>query len=78
MALAEVSDELREDAPFLLDALAMDVRTAVLSTENAEIISTIGCASGILTGTGDADDVIDLVALRSAGRRSPPATPRSP
>jgi HK97 family phage major capsid protein len=66
VALAKVSDELSADAPFLLNALALDLQRAVVSRENVEIISALGAASGIITDTGLAADVLDLVGTAIA------------
>lgn len=70
VALAKVSDELSQDAPYLLAALALDLQSAIISRENSEIITTINATSGILTETGVANTVIDLVGSSVAGQQS--------
>jgi HK97 family phage major capsid protein len=66
VALAKVSDELSQDAPFLLTALAADLQQAVAARENVEIITAFGAAVGVLTDAGAAADVIDIVGTNIA------------
>lgn len=68
-ALSKVSDELSQDAAFLLAYLADDLRSAVISKENEEIVAAF-TASGILTDSGAADTVLDLVGSAIAAQES--------
>lgn len=69
-ARTRVSDEMSEDAAYLLDAFAADLQAAVVARENTEIVSAFAAASGILTSTGPAGDVVDLVGSAVAGQES--------
>jgi HK97 family phage major capsid protein len=60
--IAQFSDEMQEDAPFLLKYLAQELTSAVLAAENALIVSTFVATSGVLTDTAAAAAVVDLVA----------------
>lgn len=66
---SRVSDEMSEDAPYLLDALAADLQAAVVTAENAHVIGAF-TTSGISTQTGAAADVIDLVGSAIAGQEA--------
>jgi HK97 family phage major capsid protein len=57
-----LTDELGEDAPFLVQEIQQSVLRAVLVRENKLCIDTIDATSGILTGTSADDDLIDLLA----------------
>jgi HK97 family phage major capsid protein len=69
-ALLKVSDELSQDAPWLLGALQASLVGAVVSKENEEIIATIGGTSGILTKTSASGDAIDVFADAIAGMQA--------
>ena len=45
-AVFSVSDELAEDAPFLIASIQRQVITAVLAAENAAVVSALSGASG--------------------------------
>lgn len=64
------SDEFAEDAGFLLDYLERELTAAVVSKENAEVLATFNATSGVLTGTGAAGTVIDLLADAVAGQEA--------
>jgi HK97 family phage major capsid protein len=57
-----VSDELAEDASFLIAALQQEVIRGTLVRENIEIVTALSGASGIFTGTGTAATALDVVA----------------
>lgn len=57
-----ITDELREDAGFLLTEIQSSVLRAVLARENKLIVDTIAATSGILTGTGAAATLLDILA----------------
>jgi HK97 family phage major capsid protein len=57
-----LTDELSEDAPFLVREIQSAVLRAVLVRENKLVIDTIDATSGILTGTSTAATMIDLLA----------------
>jgi HK97 family phage major capsid protein len=61
-ATLKVSDELSEDAPFMLGNLQRALVGAVVSKENEECISTWSGTSGILTATGTAATAVDVFA----------------
>jgi len=61
-AVFSVSDELAEDAPFLIASIQRQVIIAVLAAENAAIVSALSAASGALTGTGTKALAIDVLA----------------
>lgn len=61
-ATFSVSDELAEDAPFLIASIQRQVTIAVLAAENAAIVSALSGASGALTGTGTKAAAIDVLA----------------
>lgn len=58
----QVSDELREDAPFLVDAIQRQAVRGVLVKENEEIVAALAGASGILTATGASANALDIIA----------------
>ena len=57
-----LTDELGEDAPFLVQEIQQSVLRAVLVRENKLVIDTINATSGVLTGTSTAATLIDLLA----------------
>jgi HK97 family phage major capsid protein len=59
---AQFSDEMGEDAPFLVNFLAAELQAAVATAENSRILNTFTTTSGILTDTGALADVVDEVA----------------
>lgn len=59
---SKVSDELSEDAPYMVAQLSYELQQAVLTMEATQILATFGATSGLLTSTGAAADVIDLTA----------------
>ncbi len=61
-AVFSVSDELSEDAPFLIASIQRQVTIAVLAAENAAVVSALASASGVLTGTGTKAAAIDVLA----------------
>lgn len=71
------SDELSEDAAFLIAYLQAELTNAVIVTENGAIITALGAASGISTATGTLVSVIDLaatvIASMTALNGAPPA-----
>lgn len=52
-ATFQVSDELAEDAPFLVDSISRETQRAVMVKENEEIVTSLN-VSGIATGTWSA------------------------
>ena len=62
---SKVSDELSQDASFLVGYLQAELTSAVVSAENAEIVDSF-TTSGINTDSGAAADVIDLVGAAIA------------
>ena len=69
-ATAQFTDEMADDAPFLVGALQQELAAAVAQAENARILATFGGTSGVLTGTGAATDVVDLIADAIAGQEA--------
>jgi HK97 family phage major capsid protein len=67
---ARFSDEMADDAPFLLAYLQAELAAAVATRENQEVLDTFAATSGVLTGTGAAADVVDLVADAIAGQEA--------
>ena len=61
-ATFQVSDELQEDAPFLISSIQRQVTVAVLKRENQSIVSALSGATGAITSTGAATATIDLLA----------------
>lgn len=68
--LVHFSDEFADDAPFLLGYLQAELVSAVITKENAEILAACNAASGVLTSTGAATTVIDLIADAIAGQEA--------
>lgn len=68
--LVTFSDEFAEDAAFLLAYLQQELSSSVISRENSEVLATFAATSGVLTGTGVAASVIDLVADAVAGQEA--------
>ena len=68
--LAQYTDEMAEDAPYLVSHLSSELSAAVLAAENAAILTTFGSTSGVLTGTGATADVVDLVAAAVSGQEA--------
>ncbi len=64
------SDEFADDAAFLLGHLEQELVQAVVTRENASILATFNATSGVLTGTGVAATVIDLLADAIAGQEA--------
>ncbi len=69
-ALASFSDEMGDDAPYLVDALTRELAAAVSQAENARILATFTGTSGILTGTGTSATVVDSIADAIAGQEA--------
>lgn len=67
---AQFSDEMAEDAPFLVSYLQAELTAAVLAAENAAIVATFGSTSGVLTGTSTAATVVDLLATAIGGQEA--------
>jgi HK97 family phage major capsid protein len=63
------STELADDAPALLAQLEIELRSAVLSAENVEVLSSL-TASGITTGTATAATLIDAIGSAIASQES--------
>lgn len=57
-----ITDELAEDAPFMVTEIQKSVLRNVLVRENKLVIDTIDATSGILTGTGVAGTLLDILA----------------
>lgn len=57
-----LTDELSEDAPFLVREIQQSVLRAVLVRENQLVIDTINATSGVLTGTGASGTLLDIIA----------------
>ena len=68
--LAQFSDEMSNDAPFLIDHLSQELQAAVAQAENARIVNTWGSTSGVLTGAGTNATVVDSIADAIAGQES--------
>jgi HK97 family phage major capsid protein len=64
------SDEFAEDASFLLGFLERELTSAVITRENVAVLATFNATSGVLTGTGAAGTVIDLIADAIAGQEA--------
>jgi HK97 family phage major capsid protein len=69
-ALAQFSDEMGEDAPFLVDHLTQELAAAVAQAENARIVATFGSTSGILTQAGTSATVVDAIADAISGQEA--------
>lgn len=61
-ATFQISDELVEDAPFLIASIQRQVTLAVLVRENIELVSALSGASGAITSTGTKAAAIDVLA----------------
>lgn len=59
---SQVSDELSEDAPAMLAAIAAELQAAVAVSENTHVVSQLLGASGILVNTATAATLIDVLA----------------
>jgi HK97 family phage major capsid protein len=68
--LANFSDEMVEDASYLIGYLQAELTSAVIVRENKAILDTFTGTSGVLTGTGLATDVVDLVADAISGHEA--------
>ena len=68
--LAQFSDEMGDDAPFLVDHLTQELSAAVAQAENTRIVATFAATSGILTGTGTNATVVDSIADAIAGQEA--------
>ena len=62
VGLASYSDEMSEDADFLVATLQQELVAAVIAAENELVISTFAATSGVLTATGLGTTVIDMIA----------------
>lgn len=67
---ARFSDEMADDAGFLLAYLQQELVNAVITRENQEVLDTFAATSGVLTGTGTAATVVDLIADAIAGQEA--------
>lgn len=56
------SDELGDDAGWLVDHIIRQAVRAVLARENALILDTLDGTTGVLTSTGNRSDVLDVLA----------------
>lgn len=61
-ALAQVSDEMGEDAPYLVQYVSAELQAAVATVENARILAAFEGAAGHLTGGGAVGSVVDIIA----------------
>lgn len=60
--VSTVSDELQDDAPYLVGAITQELRSAVTVAENGHVIAALGAASGILTAPATAATLLDVLA----------------
>jgi HK97 family phage major capsid protein len=60
--LAQFSDEMQDDASFLIGYLQQELLAAVVAAENKLIVDTFAATSGVLTATGAASTIVDMVA----------------
>jgi HK97 family phage major capsid protein len=67
---AQFSDEMADDAPYLVNYLAAELQAAVATAENARILNTFGSTSGILTASGATADAPDVIADAIAGQEA--------
>ena len=67
---ANFSDELQEDSGFLLATLQQELVAAVTAAQNKLVIDTFAATVGVLTRTGVAATVVDLVADSIAAQES--------
>ncbi len=61
-ATFSISDELVEDAPFLIASIQRQVTLAVLVRENIELVAALSGALGAITSTGTKAAAIDVLA----------------
>ena len=64
------SDELSDDASFLIPYLQSELVSAVITKENTEILATFNATSGVLTGGGATSTALDVVADAIAGQEA--------
>lgn len=69
-ATTQFTDEMTDDAPYLVQWLGQELTAAVIDAENTAILDTFAATSGVLTGTGAAATVVDLVADAIAGQEA--------
>lgn len=55
----KITDELREDAGFLIGAITSEVLAGTIRKENAEIVQALTGASGVLTASGAVADALE-------------------
>ena len=60
--VAQFSDEMAEDAPYLVTYLQAELQASVATSENARILNTFNTTSGVLTGAGATTAVVDVIA----------------
>lgn len=60
--LANFSDEMQEDAPFLITTLQQELVAAVIAAQNKLVVDTFAATSGVLTATGVGTTIIDMIA----------------
>lgn len=65
----QISDELREDADFLMGAITREVVTGTLRKENEQIVTAL-TTSGVLTATGTTAEALDVVATAIGGQEA--------
>lgn len=68
--LTTFSDEMSDDAPYLVSHLASELSNAVITRENQAILDTLNGVSGLMVSTGAAATVVDLVADAVAGQEA--------
>jgi HK97 family phage major capsid protein len=68
--LVRFSDELSDDASFLIPYLQSELVSAVITKENTEILATFNATSGVLTGGGPTGEAMDVVADAIAGQEA--------
>lgn len=69
-ARAVISDEMAADAPFMVSAISTELQVACAAAENSSILATFAATSGILTGSGTTDDVLDVLAAAIGAQES--------
>jgi len=67
---AQFTDEMAEDAPFLVTFLQSELAASIAAAENAAILNTFNTTSGVLTGTGATATVVDLIADAISGQEA--------
>jgi hypothetical protein len=60
--LANFSDEMVEDAGFLISTLQQELVAAVVAAQNKLVVDTFAATSGVLTATGVGTTIIDTIA----------------